>query len=124
MVGFNGPAKWRDVHLFWLPALLIPASLSNLLLSEMVGSLEPAELAAGFARGLSVAFLEETTFRGLALAILICKFHSTRRQIIGSVLLSSLIFGLAHLPNDPNWESFVAQWVSAALTGVGLPLFC
>jgi membrane protease YdiL (CAAX protease family) len=65
------------------------------------------------------AFVEETTFRGLVLAILLAGFHSTRGQVRFSVLCSGVLFGLWHLPRDPYWEVNVSQWVYAAFAGVG-----
>jgi membrane protease YdiL (CAAX protease family) len=52
---------------------------------------------------------------------MLTRYHSTRAQVIGSVVFSSVLFGLMHLPNDPHWETNVAQWVYAAFVGVG---FC
>lgn len=117
--GFNGPAKWRDPWLAWLPALLVLVNLSNLIGNDVVANPDIARIVAGFGQGLSIALFEETTYRGLVLAILLNRYHATRGQVIGSVLFGSLLFGLYHLPTNPHWEMNVSQWIYATFLGVG-----
>jgi membrane protease YdiL (CAAX protease family) len=119
MVGFNGPAKWKDVWLVWLPLLYAGAPLLNLIWKDVTGAVTARLITAALIPSALKAFVEETTFRGLVLAILLNRFHRTPAQIRSSVVGSAVLFGLWHLPTAPNWETNVAFWVYEAFAGVG-----
>lgn len=123
IVGFNSPSRWRTPWLIWLPALLILLNLSNLLSREMGEAPVFQQLLDAVVRGITVPLVEESVFRGLILATLLNRFHKTRVQVIGAVLLDSLLFGLWHLPPNPNapWQVSAANVIYAVLAGVG---FC
>jgi membrane protease YdiL (CAAX protease family) len=120
VAGFNGPTKWREPWLVWLPAAYCLLNLSNLLTNEINASLDRGALLQTSVQALMVPLIEETTFRGLVLAVLLNRFHATRGQILGAVLFSSVLFGFWHLPN-PNVPAItsVANIVYAMLAGVG-----
>jgi membrane protease YdiL (CAAX protease family) len=120
-VGFNRPARWKEPWLIWLPALLIGVNFINLIGATITPEPNVMQIAARASWGVPVALFEETTYRGFVLAVILSRYHSTRAQVLGSVLFSSLLFGLMHFPNDPYWETNVSQWVYALLAGVG---FC
>ncbi|WP_167956205.1 CPBP family intramembrane glutamic endopeptidase [Anaerosporobacter faecicola] len=46
-----------------------------------------------------IGFFEELVFRGTILTMFLEKFHSTKKEIVFSVVTSSLIFGVFHLSN-------------------------
>jgi membrane protease YdiL (CAAX protease family) len=123
MAGFNGASHWKKPWLAWLPFVYAGLPFINLIWRDFASHVDARVVAAaaanGLVRGTAVAILEETTFRGLVLAILLNRFHDTRAQIRKAVLISGVLFGLWHLPVQPHWETNVAQWVYAALAGVG-----
>ena len=121
--GFNRPARWKEVWLAWLPFVYAGLPFINLIWRDLAGDIDPWVIAAsaanGLVRGSAVALLEETTFRGLVLAILLNRLRQTRAHVRRAVLLSGLLFGLWHLPVQPHWETNLSQWVYAAFAGVG-----
>lgn len=109
--GFTGPRGWRSVGLFVVPALLVPVPL--------LAGVRPVEagtvwvLVAGYAL---TGFMEEALWRGVVLRVL----RPTGART--AVLLSSVLFGAAHLGNvlfRDNVALVVAQAVGAACFGVG-----
>jgi membrane protease YdiL (CAAX protease family) len=120
IVGLNRPRKWKEIWLAWLPFAYTFLPLSYLIWRDTDWSrMTPQLIIASVAQSVPNAFVEEIIFRGLVLAILLARFHSTRGEITGSVLGSAILFGLWHPPDDPHWETNVAQWVYAAFAGVG-----
>jgi membrane protease YdiL (CAAX protease family) len=121
MVGFNPPRRWREPWLIWLPALLVLVNLSNLIGAEIGAYPDWRLLMDAAVRGITVPLVEETIFRGLILAIMLNRFHASSAQVLGSVMISSLLFGLWHLPPNPSipWQQSVANVVYAIFMGVG-----
>lgn len=120
IVGLNGPRKWREIWLAWLPFVYAGLPVLYLIWRSVDWSRLTAQLViASVAQSVPNAFVEETIFRGLVLAILLNRFHSTQAEIRGAVFGSAILFGLWHPPDDPHWETNVAQWVYAAFAGVG-----
>lgn len=117
--GFNGPGRWREPWLVWLPALMILLNPLNLLGRQIVPAPDWSLIAGTLAQGVSIALFEETAFRGLILAILLNRFHRTRAEVIGAVFGSSLLFAAFHLPTNPYWQLNAAQWTYAFFSGVG-----
>ncbi len=111
-IGFNGAAQWRDLRLLILPAVVI-------LVLPLLAGVEPVE--GGSLLYLSVGYLlvglrEETLYRGLILRIL------RPLGVMRSVLLTSVLFGLAHLTNlfvRANPALVLAQAVGSFCDGVG-----
>lgn len=112
MAGFVGPDQWRQLRLFILPAAL-------LLLPFVRGvRVPPANellvLALGYT---ATAFFEESIYRGAVLGLM------RPVGIWPAVIVSSLLFGLAHLPNIAlrgNAGLIGLQAFGAAVEGVGL----
>jgi membrane protease YdiL (CAAX protease family) len=120
LAGFNRPAQWKQTWLIWLPCALIGLNLVNLIGADLAPDPDVSLIATGSLRGLANAFFEETTYRGFVLAVMLNRYHSTRAQVIGSIVFSSALFSfIVHGPNDPNWETNVAQWLAAFFAGVG-----
>lgn len=120
LAGFNRPAQWKQPWLIWLPCALIGLNLVNLIGADLAPDPDVPLIAVGSLRGLVNAFFEETTYRGFVLAVMLNRYHSTRAQVIGSILFSSALFSfIVHGPNDPDWETNVAQWLAAFFAGVG-----
>lgn len=110
--GFVGPARWRDLRLYLLPVAVLVLPLVG-----GIRPLAPATLGTLAAAYLATALYEESLFRGVILGLL----RSTGAW--RAVLLSSLLFGLAHLGNivlrgDP--VLIALQALGAATQGVGL----
>lgn len=119
VVGLNGPRRWKEWWLAWLPFAYAFLPLTNLLWRDVTGRVTSQLVTASVAYSAANAFVEEMLFRGLVLAILLSRFHATPGQVRGAVLGSAALFGLWHPPDDPHWEMNVAQWVYAAFGGVG-----
>ncbi|MFN8498424.1 MAG: CPBP family intramembrane glutamic endopeptidase [Anaerolineae bacterium] len=112
MAGFVGLSQWRDLRLLWLPLLTLPLPL--------LGGLRPLERSAlgilivGY---LATGFVEEGLYRGAILGLL------RPTGIWRAVILSSLLFGLAHLGNillRGNPSLVALQALGSATGGVGL----
>ena len=110
--GYTRPSEWRDLHLYWLPVVLLFAPF-------VAGVRLPSlaifgTLLLGY---LATAVFEETLWRGVILTVL------RPLGIWPAVLLSSLLFGLGHLGNS-SLRGFsvmiLAQAFGAAVQGVGL----
>ena len=88
LAGFVGTAKWRDLHVLWLPVLI--------LVLPFLGGVRPMPtnelltLVVGYA---ATAFFEEALYRGVVLGLL------RPRGIWSAVIISSVLFGLVHLSN-------------------------
>jgi uncharacterized protein len=104
-------SQWRGVHLYWLPVLLLLAPL-------VAGIRPPALTALGM---LAIAYLltavfEEGLFRGVILGLL---------RPLGTwpaVLISSVLFGAMHLPNQllrGFSVMILLQAFGAAVQGIG-----
>ncbi|MGN0341832.1 MAG: type II CAAX prenyl endopeptidase Rce1 family protein [Roseburia sp.] len=68
-----------------------------------------------------VGFAEEIFLRGIALNVLVDRFSKTRKGVLGAVLISSVVFGLAHFVNllaGANLESVCVQVIQAGILGV------
>ena len=83
LAGFVGTAKWRDLHVLWLPVLI--------LVLPFLGGVRPLPtnelltLVVGYA---ATAFFEEALYRGVVLGLL------RPRGIWSAVIISSVLFGL------------------------------
>ena len=88
--GFTRPAHWRALAVLWLPALMALVPLAGLAANgtPVTGAVTIAVIA--FTTFL-VGFHEEALFRGLILRALL------PGGVPRAVLLSALLFGLAHL---------------------------
>ena len=110
--GFVGPSQWRALHLFWLPVLYLPF--------HFLGGIRPLptdELLVLLVAYAATGFYEEGMYRGLILGIL------RPKGVWTSVIVSSVLFGLAHLTNillRGNPGLIALQALGAATDGVGM----
>ena len=104
--GFSDILKFNKRKLksvvFTIPALLI--MVNNLPIVPLISS--DMSIIGGFWQFLpyglfclSIGILEETTFRGTILPLLLYKFPKDKRGTFWAVILSSAIFGASHLVN-------------------------
>lgn len=90
--GFNKPAQWRCLYLYWIAVpMLLPATLYILILGPKVN--KPILVFFSVWLTIFIGFSEEGLFRGVIL--------NTLRQygIFTSVILSSILFSLIHITN-------------------------
>jgi len=131
LVGFRGAGQWRETWLIWLPSLYVLVNLSRLIRLPLNEASPLEMLPAQFSTALSTALMEETLFRGLVLAVLLNRYHSTRAQVAGCVLFAGILFGAWHAspivalvlgvaPPHFHWETAIAQVVYPVFAGVGL----
>jgi membrane protease YdiL (CAAX protease family) len=111
LAGFNPPARWRDLRLYWLPLVLLAvpfiAGVRPLPL-DTLGLLLLAYVAT--------AIFEEGLWRGVMLGLL------RPTGVWRAVLISSLLFGLGHLGNSALRglsPLIAAQAFGAGVQGVG-----
>ncbi|MFN8484429.1 MAG: CPBP family intramembrane glutamic endopeptidase [Anaerolineae bacterium] len=112
MAGFVGPSQWRNLRLLWLPALTLLLPLLG-----GVRPLEPAVIGTLLVGYVATGFVEEGLYRGAILGLL------RPTGIWRAVLISSLLFGLAHLGNIllRGTPGLIAlQALGSATGGVGL----
>lgn len=111
--GFNGPSRWRGLHLLWLPALLALFYLASAFVTPASGvGVVVFALIAALLTGLD----EEARFRGVILQALLPSGP------LAAAALSGLLFGLAHLNNlftHAPLTVVIAQVVGAFLLGFG-----
>jgi membrane protease YdiL (CAAX protease family) len=109
--GFTPPSQWRELRLYWLPAVLVFAPFVAGIKMPSAGTL----LLLVFGYLVSCVY-EEGFFRGVALVVL------NRLGLWPAVLISSALFGLTHLSNQVlRGVSFliVLQAFGAAVQGIG-----
>ena len=110
--GFVGPEHWRNLRLLVLPAVLL--FLPFIRGVRVPPANELFILALGYT---ATAFFEEGIYRGAILGLM------RPLGIWPAVIASSLLFGLAHLPNIAlrgNAGLIGLQAFGAAVEGVGL----
>lgn len=115
---FGKPQKW----LFFIPCLII--AIDNFQFSAFLrGKMELARIGAwdfvlfaGYC--LAVGFFEECIFRGVIFSVLAGLFPQNKKGFLLTFVLSSVVFGAAHLLNGLSWQ--VGYTI---LTG-GLFAFC
>jgi uncharacterized protein len=88
--GFNGPAQWRNLYLFWLPALLALLYIASALVTPLLNA---AALLLAIVFALLTGLNEEANYRGVILHGL-----SPYRPLVAAAL-AAFFFGLAHLNN-------------------------
>lgn len=121
VTGFNPPSRWRQPWLIWLPALLVLLNLVNIAKPGLEFHFQGPAMLSALVQGISVPLVEESLFRGLILAILLYRFGTTRAGVLRAVWLQALLFGLWHLPPNPNvpWQLSVANVIYTIFIGVG-----
>lgn len=97
--GFQRPARWSFVLLFWLP--ILPLAL-NLIGGLKIASFEPWRIVVLLLVSVLVGFVEEGLFRGLMVQALLSKGVWT------AAVVSTLLFGLAHSVNFALGENVQA----------------
>jgi membrane protease YdiL (CAAX protease family) len=105
------PAEWRDLHLYWLPIALLAVPVIRGIRAVPLGAL--GVLVVGYA---ATAVFEEGLWRGVILGLL------RPTGVWQAVLISSVLFGLAHLGNSAlrGFSVIVAlQAFGAAVQGIG-----
>jgi membrane protease YdiL (CAAX protease family) len=111
LAGFTRPRHWRDLRLYWLPVLLLAVPFAG-----GVDSVSASTLALLVVAYAATGIYEEGMWRGVQLGLL------ARGGIWKAVLISSTLFGLAHLGNSllRGFSVIIlAQAFGAAVQGIG-----
>jgi membrane protease YdiL (CAAX protease family) len=121
IAGFNPVSRWREPWLIWAPALLVLLNLVNALAPGVSFHFDGSAILSAAVQAISVPLIEESLFRGLILAILLYRFGPTRAGVMRAVWLQALLFGLWHLPPNPDiaWQVNVANVIYTVFIGVG-----
>lgn len=94
--GFTTPSQWRALWLGW-PLLVF--TLINIEEGIVIDTSKPGLIGLHLLTTLSTGWLEEILGRGVVLTAFIQKWGRSRKGIYLAVLVSSALFGLAHLAN-------------------------
>jgi membrane protease YdiL (CAAX protease family) len=112
-VGLRPPVNWRSLRLLWLPALY---PLFFVAAAVAVGLPPLYQIGLIVLNTAFVALSEELMFRGILFSGL-----RTRMKLVPAIVVTTLIFGGAHLLNLPVVGAFwptLAQAVAACMTGL------
>jgi membrane protease YdiL (CAAX protease family) len=111
--GFTPQRAWRNLHLYWLPVLLLAVPFAGGI-RPLAGGDVLLLLVVAYA---ATAVFEEGFWRGVIFGIL------RPSGVWQAVLISSLLFGLGHLGNSALRGAsplIAAQAFGAGVSGVGL----
>ncbi len=120
-IGLNGPSKWVDLRVLWLPTLYTTFFLLGSV-GEAKGASGPL-IASVLLSATIVGLSEELTFRGFVLESLL------PGGLERAVVVSSIVFGLFHFNNlvqaggGGTVGSVSVQVLFAALFGIGFASF-
>ncbi len=94
------PSQWKALWLGWPLLAITLLNLEPLLDGSVtIETSQPELILAYCLLMLSIGFCEEVLGRALVLGLMLRKWGNSRRGIYRAVLLSSVLFGLAHLFN-------------------------
>jgi membrane protease YdiL (CAAX protease family) len=95
--GLGGTGSWRQLWLCWPCVLLI---IVCVILSPLrIDIAHPVTILLYVLVFLTTGLFEETLFRGMVLSAYLYKWRDTKKGVYLSVLLSSIFFSLAHIPD-------------------------
>lgn len=119
-------SKIKDLWVVWPMVLFILLSASNFLAGSIkIDVTRPLVIALFVVLNLSTGLFEETLCRGVVLTTMLNKWGRTKGGCYLSVLLSSLLFGMAHFVHlilgDASLLAVVTQVIYATFIGV---FFC
>lgn len=97
--GFTPPSYWRALWLGWPLVVYTLLNASDFITGAVKIDTNPSVLALYALVNLSTGWVEEVMGRGLVLVPILQKWGSTRKGLVTGVLISSALFGLAHLAN-------------------------
>lgn len=123
-IGLNTLAtRGKDWLIAWPSAIILLIGLLPLIVGSLAIDLSKANVITIFIlMNLFIGLSEELLVRGVILSVLLTKWGNTKKRIYYSVIVSSVIFGAAHLGNIiGNTGSLVAtlsQVVYATLIGI------
>ncbi|MBM7797385.1 membrane protease YdiL (CAAX protease family) [Microlunatus panaciterrae] len=112
LAGFTPPVRWHRLRLYWLPVALLAVPFAGGVKMPPLSAI--AILLVGY---LATAVYEEGLWRGVMVGLL------RPSGVWKSVLITSLLFGLAHLGNSALRglsPLIAAQAFGAAVQGIGL----
>ena len=97
---FTPPNQWRALWLAWPLVGFTLLNLESLVDGSLViDTSRPALIVLYVCLNLSIGFCEEVMGRGVVLSVILRKWGSTRRGVYLAVLVSSALFGIAHVFN-------------------------
>jgi membrane protease YdiL (CAAX protease family) len=97
---FIPPNQWKALWLAWPLAGIALLNLESLINGSLViDTSRPILIILYVCLNLSIGFCEEVMGRGVVLSVMLQKWGNTRRGIYLAVLVSGVLFGLAHIFN-------------------------
>jgi len=100
LAGFTHPRQWRALWIGWPLLLFCLLNASDFIPGPLhIDFSQPVLLLLHLLTALSTGWVEEVLCRGVVVTAMLQKWGSSKRGIYAAVLVSSLLFGLAHLAN-------------------------
>jgi membrane protease YdiL (CAAX protease family) len=97
---FTPPNQWKALWLAWPLVVITLLNLSSLIDGSLViDTSRPGLIILFTFLALSIGFCEEVMGRGVVLSVMLRKWGNSRRGIYLAVLVSSALFGVAHIFN-------------------------
>ncbi|MBN1935090.1 MAG: CPBP family intramembrane metalloprotease [Anaerolineae bacterium] len=97
---FTSPRQWKALWLMWPLVIITLLNFSSLIEGKLaIDTSRPGRIALYTCLALSIGFFEEVLGRGVILTVMLRKWGHTRRGIYQAVLVSSALFGVAHIIN-------------------------
>jgi membrane protease YdiL (CAAX protease family) len=98
--GFTPPRQWKALWLLWPLVIFTLLNLDALFSGSLViDTSQPGLIVLYLIRNLAIGFAEEVMARGVVLLVMMQKWGYTRRGVYKAVLVSSALFGVAHIFN-------------------------
>ena len=115
--------RGKDWFIAWPTAIILLLGLLPLIVGSLTIDIsKPKVISVFILMNFFIGLSEELLVRGVLLSVLIIKWGNTKKGIYLSVIVSSLIFGTAHIGNIIGNNGFVvatlAQVVFATLIGI------
>ncbi len=97
---FTSPRQWKALWLMWPLVIITLLNFSSLIEGKLaIDTSRPGRIALYTCLALSIGFFEEVLGRGVVLTVMLRKWGHTRRGVYQAVLVSSALFGVAHIVN-------------------------
>lgn len=117
------PSRWKDWLIAWPLIMIIMISLLSLIFGSLeLDTAKPVMIGIFTLMNFFIGLAEELLVRGLILGVLLLKWGNSKKGICSCVVVSSMIFGIAHIGNfivNPSiLVATLSQLVYATFIGI------
>jgi len=118
------PNRLKEWSIAWPLMIILMISLLSLIFGNVtIDTSRPFMVTVYTLMNFFIGLSEELLVRGLILGILLLKWGNTRKGIYLSVIVSSVIFGIAHLGNFIAMPSILLATLSQVLYAIFIGIF-